>query len=68
MKRERKRLSDLPEYSNYLHEAATKGLIVDSDSTKLLVIDGDFKHQDVYTVNVPFYWGSAHMDVRQVHF
>ena len=55
--KDRKRLiiSTNPEYSSYLREAANKGLIVDSDSTKLLVIDGDFKHPDIYTVHVPFY-------------
>ena len=43
------------EYSNYLYNAACDGLIMDSDSTKLLVLDGDFRHPDVYTAHVPFY-------------
>ena len=44
-----------PEYSDYLREVASQGHIVDSESTKLLVFDGDFTHPDVYTVHVPFY-------------
>lgn len=53
----RKRLiiSTDPEYSDYLNGIASKGQIVDSDSTKLLVLDGDFIHPDVYTAYVPFY-------------
>lgn len=48
-------ISTDPEYTDYLSEAASKGLIVDSDSTKLLVLDGDLTHPDVYTAYVPFY-------------
>ena len=48
-------ISTDPEYSNYLYNAACDGLIMDSDSTKLLVLDGDFGHPDVYTAHVPFY-------------
>ena len=44
-----------PEYSDYLRNMALQGNIVDSDSTKLLVLDGGFSHPDVYTVHVPFY-------------
>lgn len=53
----RKRLiiSADPWYSEHLRNIATEGKIVDSDSTKLLVIDGDFTHSDVYTAYVPFY-------------
>ena len=53
----RKRLiiSTDPGYSDYLRTLASDGLILDSDSTKLLVIDGDFTHPDVYTVHVPLY-------------
>ena len=53
----RKRLiiSADPEYSDYLRTLASEGLIIDSDSTKLLVIDGDFTHPNVYTVHVPLY-------------
>lgn len=53
----RKRLiiSTDPEYSDYLRTPASQGLILDSDSTKLLVLDGDFTHFDVYTAHVPLY-------------
>lgn len=53
----RKRLiiSADPEYSDYLCTLASEGLILDSDSTKLLVIDGDFTHPNVYTAHVPLY-------------
>lgn len=53
----RKRLiiSTDPEYSYYLRNLASEGRIVDSDSTKLLVFDGDFTHPDIYTAYVPFY-------------
>lgn len=53
----RKRLiiSTDPEYSDYLNEIASKGQIADSDSTKLLVLDGDIVHPNVYTAYVPFY-------------
>lgn len=48
-------ISTDPEYSDYLREVASQGLLVDTDLTKLLVFDGDFTHQDVYTAHVPFY-------------
>ena len=48
-------ISTDPEYSNYLYNAASEGLIMDSDSTKLLVLDGDVMHSDIYTAHVPFY-------------
>ena len=48
-------ISTDPEYSDHLKDIASAGKIVDSDSTKLLVFDGDFTHQDVYTAYVPFY-------------
>ena len=53
----RKRLivSSDPEYSEYLSEVAAKGQIVNSESTRLLVLDGDFRHPDVYTAHVPVY-------------
>lgn len=53
----RKRLiiSTDAEYTPYLRRLATDGLIMDSDSTKLLVFDGDFTHSDVYTAYVPLY-------------
>ena len=53
----RKRLiiSTDPGYSEYLQETASQGLIVDTDSTKLLIFDGDFKHEDVYVAHVPYY-------------
>lgn len=53
----RKRLiiSTDPEYSNHLRNLASEGRIIDSDSTKLLVFDGNFTHPDVYTAHVPFY-------------
>ena len=52
----RKRLiiSTDPEYSDYLRDVASEGLIIDSDSTKLLIFDGDFKHKDVYVAYVPY--------------
>ena len=31
------------------------GMIAATDSTKLLVFDGDFTHPDIYTAHVPFY-------------
>ena len=43
------------EYSEHLRELADNGLVTDSDSTKLLVFDGDFKHSDVYTAHIPYY-------------
>ena len=48
-------ISTDPEYSNHLRNAASDGLIMDSDSTKLLVLDGGFTHPAVYTAYVPFY-------------
>ena len=53
----RKRLiiSTDPEYSDYLREAAVQGCITDSDSTKLLVLDGSLTHSNIYTVHIPFY-------------
>ena len=53
----RKRLiiSTDPEYSDYLRNVAYEGKIVDSDSTKLLVLDGNLTHDDIYTAYVPFY-------------
>ena len=53
----RKRLiiSTDPEYSDYLRETASKGLILDSESTKLLVLDGDLTHTDIHTAYIPFY-------------
>ena len=53
----RKRLiiSTDPEYSDYLSKVASQDLIIDSESTKLLVFDGDFKHPDVYIAHVPYY-------------
>ena len=55
--RGRKRLiiSTDPEYTEYLQETASQGLIVDTDSTKLLIFDGDFKPEDVYVAHVPYY-------------
>ena len=52
----RKRLiiSADPEYSGHLKEKASQGYIVDSDSTRLLVLEGDFLHPCVYTAHVPF--------------
>ena len=44
-----------PEYSDYLRSMASQGNIVDSDSTKLLVLDGGFTHPDVYSVHISFY-------------
>ena len=44
-----------PEYSDYLLDLASQGGIIDSDSTKLLVLDGGFDHSDVYSVHIPFY-------------
>ena len=53
----RKRLiiSTDAEYTPHLRMLAEDGLIMDSDSTKLLVFDGDFTHSDVYTAYVPLY-------------
>jgi basic membrane lipoprotein Med (substrate-binding protein (PBP1-ABC) superfamily) len=44
-----------PEYSDYLSKLASDGGIIDSDSTKLLVFDGDLSHPDLYAVHVPLY-------------
>lgn len=44
-----------PEYSRYLKQMAEAGQIEDSDSTKLLVLDGEFRHRDVYTAHVSYY-------------
>ena len=44
-----------PEYSDFLRNLASAGNIIDSDSTKLLVLDGGFNHPNVYSVHVPFY-------------
>lgn len=43
------------EYSDHLRGLADNGLVTDSDSTRLLVFDGDFKHSDVYTAHIPYY-------------
>ena len=43
------------EYSDHLRELADNGLVTDSDSTRLLVFDGDFRHQDIYTAHIPYY-------------
>ena len=53
----RKRLiiSTDPGYSDHLSKVATQGRIVDSESTKLLIFDGDFKHPDVYVAHVSYY-------------
>ena len=53
----RKRLiiATAPEYSEHLMQLASEGKIIDSDSTKLLVLDGAFNHPDVYSIHVPFY-------------
>ena len=48
-------ISTDPEYSAHLRDIANKDRIVDSDSTKLLVFDGDLTHPDIYTAYVPFY-------------
>ena len=48
-------ISTDPEYSDYLHEVASQGHITDSDSTKLLVFDGDLTHTSIYTAHVPLY-------------
>lgn len=53
--RRRLLISTDPEYSDHLRNLANEGRIVDSDSTKLLVFDGDFTHPDIYTAHVPFY-------------
>ena len=44
-----------PEYSDYLSKLASEGGVIDSDSTKVLVFDGDLSHPDLYTVHVPLY-------------
>ena len=53
----RKRLiiSTCSEYSDHLRILADEGRIMDSDSTKLLVLDGDLEHPDIYTAHVPLY-------------
>lgn len=53
----RKRLiiSTDPEYSDYLKDLANEGRVINSDSTKLLVFDGDFTHTDIYTAHIPLY-------------
>ena len=53
----RKRLiiSTDSEYSTHLREVASQGKIIDSDSTKLLVLDGGFTHPDIYTAHIPYY-------------
>lgn len=53
----RKRLiiSTDPEYSHYLQPIADARHIIDSDSTKLLVLDGAFAHPDVYTAYLSHY-------------
>lgn len=43
------------EYSARLRRAVEEGDVVDSDSTKLLVLDGDLTHPDIYTAYVPVY-------------
>ena len=43
------------EYSDCLRRVAEEGGIVDSDSTKLLVLDGDLTHPNIYTAYVPVY-------------
>ena len=48
-------ISTDPGYSEHLQETASQGLIVNTDSTKLLIFDGDFKHDDVYVAHVPYY-------------
>ena len=48
-------ISTDPGYSKYLQETASQGFIVNTDSTKLLIFDGDFKHEDVYVAHVPYY-------------
>lgn len=48
-------ISTDPEYSYYLREKAIEGNIIDTDSTKLMVIDGGFVHPNIYTVHVPYY-------------
>lgn len=44
-----------PEYSSYLQPLAEAGQITNSESTQLLVLDGDFKHDDVYTAHICHY-------------
>ena len=44
-----------PEYSYYLRDIASKGNIIDSDDTKLLVLDGGLTLPNVYTAHIPFY-------------
>lgn len=48
-------ISTDPGYSEYLQETASQGLIVNTDLTKLLIFDGDFKHKDVYVAHVSYY-------------
>jgi basic membrane lipoprotein Med (substrate-binding protein (PBP1-ABC) superfamily) len=42
-------------YSEYLRDAVSQGKIVNTDSTKLLIFDGDFKHKDVHIAHVSYY-------------
>ena len=53
----RKRLiiSTDSEYSTHLREVASQGKIINSDSTKLLVLDGGLTHPDIYTAHIPYY-------------
>ena len=44
-----------PEYSDYLRKLASQGIVTDSDSTKVLVFDGDLSHPDLYSIHVPLY-------------
>ena len=44
-----------PEYSSYLQDLANAGQITDSDSTQLLVLDGAFRHSDIYTAHICYY-------------
>lgn len=43
------------EYSEYLRDVASAGNIIDSDDTKLLVLDGGLILPNVYTAHIPFY-------------
>ena len=44
-----------PEYSDYLRDIASAGNIIDSDDTKVLVLDGGLTLPNVYTAHIPFY-------------
>ena len=44
-----------PEYSSYLQDLAEAGKITDSDSTQLLVLDGDLRHPTIYTAHICYY-------------